>query len=342
MSPRVDGVSLGPDLFTATTAAVYSAATGPENKSPIWDATATWFRVYGIGILATIVVAIMVRFVLVRIIRRVTKDTIKRANQARPGAFRGTEQTAELSAVLMNQRRVQRAEAMGQLLRGVTTATIVVVTALLLLTQLNVDIAPLLASAGVLGVALGFGAQTMVKDFLTGIFLVAEDQLGVGDVVDLGPAIGTVEEVGLRTTRVRDKSGVVWYVRNGEIVRVGNRSQGWTMAVVDVAVNYNQDLDRVRRLVEKVGVEMDDDPAYDGVLFGTPSYAGVESVQGDTVHLRITAKAAPDQQTEAGRAIRERLKVAFDKAGIDLPALSSVPTTQLPPTVPPSPMAPKV
>ena len=97
----------------------------------------------------------------------------------------------------MNQRRVQRAEAMGQLLRGVTTATIVVVTALLLLTQLNVDIAPLLASAGVLGVALGFGAQTMVKDFLTGIFLVAEDQLGVGDVVDLGPAIGTVEEVGL-------------------------------------------------------------------------------------------------------------------------------------------------
>jgi small conductance mechanosensitive channel len=181
--------------------------------------------------------------------------------------------------------------------------------------------APLLASAGVIGVALGFGAQTLVKDFLSGIFLVLEDQFGVGDVVDLGPATGTVEEVTLRVTRIRDLSGVVWYVRNGEILRVANRSQGWTMAIVDVPIAYNEDLDRVRRIVEEVGVRMDGDPAYDGILFGTPTYAGVESVSGDAVFVRVTAKAAPDQQMSAGRALREQLKLAFDKAGVRVPVL---------------------
>ena len=171
------------------------------------------------------------------------------------------------------------------------------------------------------GVALGFGAQTMVKDFLSGVFLVLEDQFGVGDVVDLGPATGTVEEVTLRVTRLRDLSGVVWYVRNGEILRVGNRSQGWTMAVVDLPIAYDEDLDNVRRIIEQIGVSMDADPAYDGILFGTPVYAGVESVSGDAVFVRVTAKAAPDQQMTATRALREQIKIAFDAAGVRVPVL---------------------
>jgi small conductance mechanosensitive channel len=287
-----------------------------------WQAVGDWITKNAIIIVLTIVVSIIVWWLLVRLIRRVTNRAKNRLDlQERPGQARGVEGTQELTAVLMSQRREQRFEAISQLLRSITTFTIVTLALLIILGQLGVNMAPLLASAGVIGVALGFGAQTLVKDFLSGIFLVLEDQFGVGDVVDLGPATGTVEEVTLRVTRIRDLSGVVWYVRNGEILRVANRSQGWTMAIVDVPIAYNEDLDRVRRIVEEVGAAMDQDPAYDGILFGTPVYAGVESVSGDAVFVRITAKAAPDQQMSAGRALREQLKLAFDKAGIRVPVL---------------------
>ena len=146
------------------------------------------------------------------------------------------------------------------------------------LEKLKAQVEPLemLASAGVAGVALGFGAQTLIKDFLAGIFIILEDQYGVGDVVDLGPAIGTVEEVDLRVTRLRDMGGVVWYVRNGEILRVANRSQGWTVATVDVPVAYDEYLEKVIVVIDRIGKEMLDDPAFSGMLLGAPQYAGVE------------------------------------------------------------------
>ncbi len=192
-----------------------------------------------------------------------------------------------------------------------------------MLAQLQINITPLLASAGVVGVALGFGAQSMVKDYLSGIFLILEDQYGVGDVVDLGPVVGTVEDVTLRVTQLRDMSGVVWYVRNGEVVRVANRSQGWTLAVVDLQVPYSENLDTVRSLVEAVAHDMDDDPKYDDMLLGKPQFAGVESVSGDSVTVRITAKAMPEKQIAATRVIRERMKVTFDRAGVTLPTASN-------------------
>jgi small conductance mechanosensitive channel len=299
-----------------------------------WQTAGDWVRTNALIIVATLVVSFIAWWLLVRLIRRVTNQAKNRLDaQDRPGQARGVEGTQELTAVLMSARREQRFEAIAQLLRSITTFTIVTLALLIILGQLGVNMAPLLASAGVIGVALGFGAQTLVKDFLSGIFLVLEDQFGVGDVVDLGPATGTVEEVTLRVTRIRDLSGVVWYVRNGEILRVANRSQGWTMAIVDVPIAYNEDLDRVRRIVDEVGRAMDADPAYDGILFGTPTYAGVESVSGDAVFVRITAKAAPDQQMSAGRALREQLKVAFDKAGVRVPVLVR---QNLPPGTPPS------
>jgi len=300
---------------------IVDTATSSTSQN-FWQLVGDWITKNAIIILLTILISFFIWWLLVRLIRRVTNQAKNRLDlQERPGQARGVEGTQELTAVLMSQRREQRFEAISQLLRSITTFTIVTLALLIILGQLGVNMAPLLASAGVIGVALGFGAQTLVKDFLSGIFLVLEDQFGVGDVVDLGPATGTVEEVTLRVTRIRDLSGVVWYVRNGEILRVANRSQGWTMAIVDVPIAYNEDLDRVRRIVEEVGAAMDKDPTYDGILFGTPTYAGVESVSGDAVFVRITAKAAPDQQMSAGRALREQLKLAFDKAGIRVPVL---------------------
>ena len=297
-------------------------STSSSSAQTFWQAVGDWMTKNAIIIVLTIVVSFIFWWILVRTIRRVTQNAKNRLDQQdRPGQARGVEGTQELTAVLMSQRREQRFEAISQLLRSITTFSIVTLALLIILGQLGVNMAPLLASAGVIGVALGFGAQTLVKDFLSGIFLVLEDQFGVGDVVDLGPATGTVEEVTLRVTRIRDLSGVVWYVRNGEILRVANRSQGWTLAIVDVPIAYNEDLDRVRRIVEEVGSQMDGDPAYDGILFGTPTYAGVESVSGDAVFVRVTAKAAPDQQMSAGRALREQLKLAFDRAGVRVPVL---------------------
>jgi moderate conductance mechanosensitive channel len=140
-------------------------------------------------------------------------------------------------------------------------------------------------------------------------------------MVDVGPVIGTVEDVALRFTRLRDPSGVVWYVRNGEILRVANRSQGWTMAIVDIPIAYNEDIDRVRQIVESVAIDMDEDPDYDDLLLGRPQFAGVESVSGEAVIIRITAKAAPEQQVSVARTIRERMKMAFDRAGIVVPVV---------------------
>ncbi len=300
-----------------------------------WDTAREWLLGVPLKILFIIVVALIVQIILVQIIKRVVRRTAERARIERLDQMRKVTRTSELSTVLLTQRTEQRATAIGTLLRSVVAITVWSVAILTILPLLGIDIAPLLASAGVIGVALGFGAQTLVKDYLSGIFLIVEDQFGVGDVVDLGDAIGTVEEVALRYTRLRDLTGVVWYVRNGEILRVANRSQGWTLAVVDIPVAYNEDLDRVREIVERVAADMDEDPDYDDLLLGRPSFAGVESVSGEAVVIRITAKAAPEKQLSVARTIRERMKSAFERAGVVVPVLvrplPNVPGTQNPP-----------
>ena len=281
-----------------------------------WESARDWIIGVPLQFVSIFVVALIAQIVLLWTIRRIVRRTTERARRERLEDSRRTMRTAELSDVLLNQRTEQRAAAIGSLLTSVVSISVWVIALLTALPLLGIDIAPLLASAGVIGVALGFGAQTLVKDYLSGIFLIIEDQFGVGDVVDLGPAIGTVEEVALRYTRLRDLSGIVWYVRNGEILRVANKSQGWTLAVVDIPVAYNADLDKVRDIIE-----MDEDPTYDDMLLGKPMFAGVESMSGDAVFLRVTAKAVPEQQVPLARAIRERLKLAFDRAGIVIPVL---------------------
>ena len=139
------------------------------------------------------------------------------------------------------------------------TGVIVAIFGTMMLSEVGVDIAPIIASAGIIGIALGFGAQSLVKDFLSGVFMILEDQFGVGDIIDVGEATGTVEAVSLRVTRLRDINGTVWYVPNGEIMRVGNQSQNWSRTVLDVGVAYSEDLARVRRVLEEIAHEMWED-----------------------------------------------------------------------------------
>lgn len=296
---------------------------------PSWDSAVEVLIGAPLRIAVVVAVCFAIWLFITVAIKRVTRRLVAKSAAERRTIARRTEHTSDLSQVLMSQRRTARAEAIASLLRSVTTAIVAGMGILLVLAQLNINITPLLASAGVVGVALGFGAQSMVKDYLSGIFLILEDQFGVGDVVDLGPVVGTVEDVTLRVTQLRDMSGVVWYVRNGEIVRVANRSQGWTLAVVDIPVRYSEDLDKVRSLVAAVATDMDEDPQYDDMLLGKPSFAGVESVSGDAVTVRVTAKAMPEKQVAATRILRERLKITFDRAGLSVPttgAAASMPT----------------
>jgi small conductance mechanosensitive channel len=306
-----------------------------DRESSFWETARDWLLGVPLQVLFILVAALIIQLVLKWLIRRVVTRASERAKVERLAQMRKITRTAELSELMLTQRTEQRAAAIGTLLRSVVAITVWSVAFLMILPLLGIDIGPLLASAGVIGVALGFGAQTLVKDYLSGIFMIIEDQYGVGDMVDVGPVIGTVEEVALRFTRLRDPSGVVWYVRNGEIVRVANRSQGWTMAIVDIPIAYNEDIDRVRQIVESVAIDMDEDPDYDDLLLGRPMFAGVESVSGEAVIIRITAKAAPEQQVSVARTIRERMKMAFDRAGIVVPVVMR----QLPgapgPTTPP-------
>jgi small conductance mechanosensitive channel len=215
-------------------------------------------------------------------------------------------------------RRVQRARTVGSLLKSIISGITVAVISTMILSEF-VDIAPIVASAGILGVALGFGAQSLVKDFLSGIFMIFEDQYGVGDVVDAGEAIGTVEAVGLRVTRLRDLDGTVWYIRNGEIVRIGNKSQNWARSVLDIGVAYSEDLTRVRRILEEVAHGLWDDEEFRDVVIEEPEVWGVEDLAADAVTMRVTLKTAPLQQWRVARVMRERIKARFDHEGIEIP-----------------------
>ena len=208
---------------------------------------------------------------------------------------------------------------MGDLLKSVITGVLVAMFGTMILSQLGVNIAPIIASAGIIGIALGFGAQSLVKDFLSGVFMIFEDQYGVGDVVDVGEAVGTVEAVTLRVTRLRDIEGTVWYVPNGEILRVGNKSQNWSRAVIDVGVGYDEDLARVQRVLREVAHDLWEDEEFREVIIEEPEVTGVEALTADAITLRVMVKTAPLEQWAIGRELRQRIKARFDHEDIEIP-----------------------
>lgn len=309
-----------------------SASTSPEPLMTTSEAL-DWFVGTPIKVAIVVVGSIGIWLLIVTLIKRVARRAVEHSSGDRLLEARRATRTEDMSRVLMQNRRQQRAEAIAALLKSLTTVAVVAVAGMLVLAQFDLNLGPLIASAGIIGAAIGFGAQNLIKDYVSGISVILEDQYGVGDIVDLGPAVGTVENVTLRVTQLRDLSGIVWYVRNGEILRVANRSKGWTVSVVDVPVAYSEDLTHVREIIERVANDMDEDPRYDSMLLERPAYAGVESVSGDAMFVRVTAKSAPDQQVSVSRAIRERLKLAFDAAGIKVPVLArpSVPGVAAPP-----------
>lgn len=267
-----------------------------------------------------VIVALVLRFLLHRAIRKLTKRTIDGKVPVMLRPLRGRAKRAlEAATGLANQRRKQRAQTINSVLQSTASITIFSVALLMVFGALGIQLAPVIASAGIVGVALGFGAQNMVKDFLNGIFMILEDQYGIGDVVDLGAASGTIEAVGLRTTRLSDVEGVVWYVRNGEIVRVGNKSQGTANVVIDMPVAHGTDLQRAQQLMRTVLTELIAQTDPEETYLDDPQVLGVESVTAIAITLRATLTTAPAARWRVAREVRQRFSSAFGAAGINSP-----------------------
>ncbi len=215
-------------------------------------------------------------------------------------------------------RRMQRVDTMTHVLCSVATVVIFVIALFVLLGELGLDVGPLVAGAGVVGVALGFGAQSIVRDFLSGLFMVSEDQFGVGDVIDVGGVVGTVEGFTLRVTRLRDVEGAVWHVPNGEIKRVGNQSQQWARAVLDIAVAYETDVPRATELIKEAADAMWHDPEWTPVMLTEPEVWGVEAFVPEGPVIRTVAKTKPHEQWNVARELRARIKQTFDDSGIQI------------------------
>ena len=273
-----------------------------------------------LAILGLLLLGLVIRWVLHKLVDRIVaraEGGVLPANRF----TRGGKSAAQNSArdMVTATRRVQRAKTMGDLLKSIITGVLVAIFGTMMLSELGLNIAPIIASAGIIGLALGFGAQSLVKDFLSGIFMIFEDQYGVGDVVDVGEASGVIEAVSLRVTRLRDLNGTVWYVPNGEILRVGNMSQNWSRAVVDVAVGFGEDLARVQRILSELAHALWEDEDFRGIIIEEPEVTGVEAFGPESVTLRVLIKTAPMEQWGVARELRQRIKARFDHEGIEIP-----------------------
>ncbi len=292
-----------------------------------WARTLTGYGDTVLQLVLIVVVGLVARYLLHKAIGRLAEGIASgRTGLGRPGGHAdGTrsirKRAAGLGEVapLVGERRQQRARTIGSVLKSITTGAVAVVVVLMLLGVFGINLAPLIAGAGVVGVAVGFGSQALIKDFLSGIFMIVEDQYGVGDVVDVGEATGAVEAVGLRVTRLRSVDGTVWYVRNGEILRVGNQSQGWARAVLDIGVAYHEDVVRVQDLLRDVGRELFADADWGPLVLEEPEVWGVEALSADSVVVRLVVKTAPLEQWRVAREARRRIKATFDREGVEIP-----------------------
>jgi moderate conductance mechanosensitive channel len=267
-----------------------------------------------IRIVAIIVVALIIRAIVHRMINRAVRPlrTGDMPRILRPFKERvGTSALLE-STGLLSERRSQRAATIGSVLKSGVSFTILVIVFLLVLSELGIDLAPFIAGTSIVGVALGFGAQNIVKDFLSGMFMMLEDQYGVGDVIDFEKAVGTVEAVGLRTTQLRDVNGTVWYVRNGEVVRVGNKSQGYAQVVLDVPIEAAADIEAASTAMLEVAQQLQAEEGWTEAFMAEPEVQGVERLTREETVIRLVARVRPVDQWRVARELRRRIRERLD------------------------------
>jgi small conductance mechanosensitive channel len=262
-------------------------------------------------IVAVVILALLANAVIRRVIGRTVaavRSATREIDARVPGSLIRSEQI---------QRAEARAETINTVLRSLAGVTLFLLAGLVILGQLKINLAPLIAGAGVASIAVGFGAQSVVRDVLSGIFVLLEDQYGVGDTIDAGPAVGQVERLTLRVTRLRDAAGTVWHIPNGSILRVGNRSQNWSRAVVDITITPDTDLRSARDVMGRVATELSHEDGWAGRrVSGEPDNQGVQAITAQGATLRIVVDTDPSAQFTVERELRQRVIEAFEEAGL--------------------------
>ncbi len=292
---------------------------------------ADWFIERPLTVLVIIAVALIINRIARKAIDRAEMRMIhdrerrleeRQAEEVDDGRFEDQEFRAQQKAAQLAsaaEQAKQRARTVGSVLRSFASTVIFTFAILMVLGEFDVNLGPLIAGAGIAGIALGFGAQSIVGDFLSGFFMLVEDQFSVGDVVDVGEASGAVEAITLRTTRIRDVNGTLWYVPNGEIHRVANKSQQWARAVLDIEVAYDTDIATASRVIKEVAVSVWRDNLPDATIIEEPEIWGVERFGESAIAIRLVAKVEPGEQWKTSRVIRQRLVEAFAREGIEIP-----------------------
>jgi small conductance mechanosensitive channel len=280
-----------------------------------------------LAIAMVLLVALLVSWVVRRAISRFVAAMV--GEEAAGRKLRRRLRRSKVAAVIpssaletrqLSLRAAARAETLGAVLRSLASFVVWGIATITIMGELGIDLRALIAGAGLAGVALGFGAQSLVKDFLAGIFILIEDQYGVGDIVDVGDASGTVEEVTLRTTKIRDVCGTMWHVPNGQILRVANKSQQWARALLDLVVAHDSDVAAVEAVIKQTADAVWRDPKWSGQILEEPEVWGVERIGPEGVTIRLVVKTLPARQFPLMRELRGRIKVALDDLGVTIPA----------------------
>jgi small conductance mechanosensitive channel len=288
-----------------------------------------------IAVLVVLAIAVVLRWIgrrwLHRVVYRIMNPSSAIVDQL--GAL-GMGAPKALVTQADDPRRIARAKTMATVFSGAITVLISSVAFLVILGIIGIDLAPLLVGAGVAGVAVGFGAQSLVKDGINGIFILVEDQYGIGDTVEIGTKEGVVERISLRATVLRTPDGGRWHIPNGQVMQVGNLSQLWSVAIVDVVVPADADLTLARRVLQTTAEAVCADPALADSVLDAPQVLGVEHMDSDGVTLRLSVRTSPGRQWRLQRNMREAVHVALASEGVT----SSKPKTK--PAAPTSPSPP--
>ena len=301
---------------------------GNESANSFWEKLGQAAGTIGITIVVVFVAWLVVRWGIIWLTRGIERGAELSDRQVRRLAKYGKTPPPpdyEKDRRLEQDRRRKRAHTIRAVLISAATVVAFCTAFIIILSELGVPVAALIASAGVLSVALGFGAQSLVKDLISGIFMLIEDQYGVGDIIDVGEAIGTVEEVGLRSVRLRALDGTVWYVPNGQIIRVGNMTRTWSRVLIEVRFHYDTDFEAARQSMFDAVAEARKDPDIAAAILGEPDIPGLEAIAYNSVTLRLVMQVNPATQWAVQREIRRHLRRILVERGIELSPPENVP-----------------
>ncbi|GAA1233158.1 mechanosensitive ion channel family protein [Prauserella halophila] len=281
-----------------------------------FEANSTAFVSGLINIVIIVVVALVLRAIVGRVVDQLARRMVNSRERIDKAKTRAASRVVKQSEESRGERQRQRAGTIASVLKSVASFVIFGIAFVTILGQFGINIGPIIASAGVLGLAIGFGAQSLVQDFLSGMFMMVEDQYGVGDVIDVGDAVGTVEAVTLRITKIRDLNGGLWHVRNGEIMRVCNMNQDWANAVVELPLDYTVNLDQAKAVIQRSIDEFADNPEFAPKIIERPNISGVVGIGNGAVTVRVMVTTQPGDQWAMGRELRGHLKGSLDAAGV--------------------------